>query len=210
MVDIGYPVSLLHPISPLHHGSVRMTIDQPYRCPSSREQHQPCLPSYPQTYSYSHPEHQACTETSNTSLTGQSQSVGHLPNQQNRRTLAILMVSILMDFIGFGVVMPLLPFYAQFFGASSWEVGILLGLFPLMSIVAPTLWGNLSDRIGRRPALLFNVVGTTLSYFLLSVAHSLTMLFISRLLAGATSASIVIGQSYASDLSTTENRTKVL
>lgn len=126
------------------------------------------------------------------------------------RILGVLIASILMDFIGFGIVIPLLPFYAQSFGASPLEVGVLIGVFPLMCVFAPALWGSLSDRIGRRPALLFNITGTALSYLWLSLANSLTMLLMARVLAGAASASIVIAQSYVSDLTTIENRTKTL
>ena len=129
---------------------------------------------------------------------------------QNRKTFGILLVCTLMDFIGFGVVMPILPFYAQSFGASPFEVGLLMGIFPLMGIVAPMIWGTLSDRIGRRPALLFNITGSALSYGVLSLSRSLSLLFLARALAGASSASIVIAQSYASDLSTTQNRTQTL
>jgi DHA1 family tetracycline resistance protein-like MFS transporter len=131
-------------------------------------------------------------------------------NQKPKKILTILLASILMDLIGFGIVIPLLPFYAQSFGASPLEVGLLMGLFPLMGIFAPTLWGSLSDRIGRRPALLFNIVGTALSYLWLSLANSLGMLFMARILAGASSGSIVIAQSYVSDLTTPDNRTKTL
>ena len=123
---------------------------------------------------------------------------------------AILLVSILMDFIGFGIIMPILPFYAQSFGATPLYVGLLLGVFPLVGIITPLLWGQLSDRIGRHPALLLNIAGSALSYFLLSMAHSLWMLFLARIIAGASSASIVIAQSYVSDLTTTENRTQTL
>ncbi|MBT9314813.1 MFS transporter [Leptothoe spongobia] len=129
---------------------------------------------------------------------------------EKQRTLVILISSILIDFIGVGIVIPLLPFYAQTFNASALEVGILLGLFPLMGILAPTLWGNLSDRIGRRPALLFNIAGTTLSYLWLGLANSLWMLYVARILAGASSASITIAQSYVADLTTTDRRTKLL
>ncbi|MEM9006143.1 MAG: MFS transporter [Cyanobacteria bacterium P01_F01_bin.86] len=126
------------------------------------------------------------------------------------RILATLLASILIDFISIGLVTPLLPFYAQSFEASSLEVGVLLGLASLMGIVTPTLWGNLSDRIGRRPALLFNIAGTTLSYLWLGFANSLWMLFTARILAGASSSSITIAQSYVADLTTTHHRTKRL
>ena len=129
---------------------------------------------------------------------------------QQRKTLAVLLASILMDFVGTGIVIPLLPFYAQKFGASAFEVGALMGLFPLMSIMAPTLWGSLSDRIGRRPALLFNIAGTALSFLWLGLANSLGMIFMARIIAGLSSSSIVIAQSYVSDLTATEHRTKAL
>ena len=127
-----------------------------------------------------------------------------------RPSFTILLVSILMDFIGFGIIMPILPFYAQSFGAEPLHVGLLLGVFPLVGIITPLVWGQLSDRIGRRPALLLNIAGSALSYFLLSIAHSLWMLFLARIIAGASSASIVIAQSYVSDLTTTEHRTQTL
>ena len=129
---------------------------------------------------------------------------------QKRKISIILLASILMDFMGAGLILPILPFYAKSFGASSFEIAFLFGLLPLTSIFAPALWGSLSDRIGRRPALLFNIAGTTLSFLVLSVASSLEMLFLSQLLAGAASASIVIAQSYILDLTTTENRIKAL
>ncbi len=120
------------------------------------------------------------------------------------------MISILLDFVGVGIVLPLLPFYAQYFQASAFEVGLLLGIYPLLSVLAPALWGHLSDRIGRRPALIFNIAGTALSYIILSQANSLEVLFCSRLLAGVSSASIVIAQAYVADLTTPKQRAKVL
>ena len=131
-------------------------------------------------------------------------------SNKKRKTLAILLASVLLDFVGAGLVIPLLPFYAQTFGGSAAEIGVLMGLFPLMGIIAPAIWGSLSDRMGRRPALLFNIAGTSLSFLWLGLANSLWMLFMARLLAGVSSASIVIAQSYASDLTTPEQRTKVL
>ncbi|MEM7792896.1 MAG: MFS transporter [Cyanobacteria bacterium P01_C01_bin.118] len=129
---------------------------------------------------------------------------------QTRRIIATLIASVLMDFMGVGIIFPLLPFYGKTFGASALEIGLLMGLSPLVSIFAPTIWGSLSDRIGRRPALLFNISGTILGFLWLSFANSLSMLFIARMLAGASSASIVIAQSYVLDLTTPENRTKRL
>ncbi|WP_250565919.1 MFS transporter, partial [Adonisia turfae] len=112
------------------------------------------------------------------------------------KILVVLLASILMDFLGFGIVLPLLPFYAQSLDASPLAISILLGLFPMMLTFAPTLWGSLSDRIGRRPAFLFNIAGTTLSFLWLSFANTLWMLFMARILGGLSSASMVIAQAY--------------
>ncbi len=127
-----------------------------------------------------------------------------------QRILGVAFVSVFIDYMGIGLVVPLLPFYAKAFGASAFEVGALFGIYFLFGILAPVIWGSLSDRIGRRPALLFNIAGTALSYLWLGLANSLWMLFMARILAGASGASIVIAQSYVSDLTTTENRRKAL
>lgn len=132
-------------------------------------------------------------------------------NQQSKqRILGVAFASVFIDYMGIGLVVPLLPFYGKSFGASALEVGVLFGIYFLLGIVAPSIWGSLSDRIGRRPALLFNIAGTALSYLWLGLANSLWMLFVARILAGASGASIVIAQSYVSDLTTTENRRKAL
>ena len=135
-----------------------------------------------------------------------------VPNHQQskQRILGIAFASVFIDYMGIGLVVPLLPFYGKFFGASALEVGGLFGIYFLLGIVAPAIWGSLSDRIGRRPALLFNIAGTALSYLWLGLANSLLMLFMARILAGACGASIVIAQSYVSDLTTSENRRKAL
>ncbi len=127
-----------------------------------------------------------------------------------RQIFPVLFASVALDFIGFGIVVPLLPFYAKSFGATPLQIGLLFGVFSLTMTIAPPIWGNLSDRIGRRPALMFNVAGTGLSYLLFGFANGLWMLFLSRILAGASGASLVIAQSYASDLSSPENRTRTL
>lgn len=134
--------------------------------------------------------------------------IKEIPKQ--RIVFVTLMGSILSDFMGAGIVLPLLPFYAKFFGASPFEIGLLFGVSPLIGIFAPTIWGSLSDRIGRRSALLFNIACTTLGFLWLSFADSLSMLFTARFLTGISSGSIVIAQAYALDLSTSDNRTKNL
>ncbi|MGK7873914.1 MAG: MFS transporter [Xenococcaceae cyanobacterium] len=130
--------------------------------------------------------------------------------ENSDRVIPVLLASVLIDFVAAGIAIPLLPFYAQSFGASPVIIGLLFSVFFFMELFAPPIWGSLSDRIGRRPALLFNIAGTSFSYLWFGLASSLWMLFVARALAGAASSSIVIAQSYIADVTTSENRTKSL
>ncbi|MEM9271368.1 MAG: MFS transporter [Cyanobacteria bacterium P01_F01_bin.143] len=124
--------------------------------------------------------------------------------------MLILCTSVAIDFIGYGIIVPLLPFYAQSFGASPIVISWLLSVFLFMQLFAPTLWGILSDRFGRRPALLLNIAGTSLSLLWLGLSNSLSMLFGARVLAGASGSSFVIAQSYIADITEPKNRTRDL
>jgi DHA1 family tetracycline resistance protein-like MFS transporter len=129
--------------------------------------------------------------------------------RSQQKIISVLLASVAIDFIGFAIVLPLLPFYAKSFGASSLQVGLVFGIFSFMAVFAPPFWGSVSDRIGRRPALLLNLTGTGCAYLWFSFASSLWMLLGARILAGLTSSSIVIAQAYISDLTTPANRTKI-
>ncbi|MDV3347365.1 MFS transporter [Leptothoe sp. LEGE 181152] len=129
---------------------------------------------------------------------------------REKKVLAILLTSTLLDYLGAGIIIPLLPFYAKTFGASPLEIGLLFSVLPFMGIFAPVFWGSLSDRIGRRPTILFNIAGTTLGFLCLTIANTLPILFLARIIGGAASASTVIVQSYISDLTTPEQRTQTL
>ncbi|NEO40951.1 MAG: MFS transporter [Moorea sp. SIOASIH] len=131
--------------------------------------------------------------------------------QDNKRGLMlVLCASVFIDYISYGIVIPLLPFYAQSFGASPMVIGLLVSVFLFMQLFASPVWGSLSDRIGRRPALLLNIAGSGLSCLWFGLANSLWMLFGARALAGASSSSITIAQSYITDITTPENRTSSL
>src|SRR6516164_9643221 len=83
---------------------------------------------------------------------------------RNRSPLAIIFVTILIDLIGFGIVIPILPLYADHFGASATTVGFLLAVYSAMQFVFSPLLGKVSDRIGRRPVLLASILGTSLGF----------------------------------------------
>jgi MFS family permease len=113
--------------------------------------------------------------------------------------LAILFVSVLVDMIGFGIVLPLLPFYAEEFGASPLQVTLLIASYSAMQFVAVPVWGRASDRLGRRPFIVAGLFASAVSYLLFGLAESLLMLFVSRIAAGASGGTISVAQAYVAD-----------
>lgn len=122
--------------------------------------------------------------------------------------LLIIFLTVFIDLIGFGIVLPLLPFYAQTFGANSLWIGLLFTSFSLMQFLFAPLWGRISDRTGRRPIILLGLMGSAVSYLLFGLANSLVMLFISRISAGIAGANISTAQAYIADSTHSENRAK--
>ncbi|MDR3606705.1 MAG: MFS transporter, partial [Oligoflexia bacterium] len=123
-------------------------------------------------------------------------------------SLGIIFLVVFIDLVGFGIVIPILPYYAKAYGANARELGWLMAVFSLMQFLVSPLWGRLSDRIGRKPVLLISLLGTSLSMLVLGFAPSLLWLFIGRTLAGAGSANISTAYAYISDVTTEENRAK--
>ena len=124
------------------------------------------------------------------------------------RPLLIILLTILVNLIGFGIIIPLLPFYATTFGASPLVVGLLFASFSLAQFVAAPILGDLSDRWGRRPVLVFSLLGTVLSFTLLALAHSLTLLFIARIVDGLSGGNITAARAYIADVTPPEDRAK--
>ena len=83
----------------------------------------------------------------------------------NLSPLIIVFVTVFIDLLGFGIIIPLLPFYAETFGATAFTVGMLSTSFSLMQFIFAPIWGRLSDRVGRRPIILLGLLGSCLSYF---------------------------------------------
>ncbi len=127
---------------------------------------------------------------------------------KNNKLMLVLFLTVFIDIIGFGIIIPLLPFYAENFGASPVIITLLFSCYSFMQFLFAPFWGSLSDRIGRRPILLLSIVGSCLSYLWCGVANSLWMLFASRLLAGFMGGTIVTAQAYISDITSPDNRTK--
>lgn len=115
---------------------------------------------------------------------------------------------VIVDLIGFGIVMPVLPFYAAEFGASATVLGLLMMVYAAAQFVFAPLWGRLSDRIGRRPVLLMTIAGTAVSLLALGLAPSLPWLFAARVVGGAFAANISVASAYITDVTAEEERTR--
>ncbi len=120
--------------------------------------------------------------------------------------LAILFVTVLVDMVGFGIVLPLLPYYAEEFGASPFQVTLLIASFSAMQFVAVPIWGRVSDRLGRRPFIIAGLFASAVSYLIFGLAESLAALFFSRIAAGAAGGTISVAQAYVADTTEPENR----
>ncbi len=120
--------------------------------------------------------------------------------------LAPLFAVITLDLIGFAIVIPILPFFASTYGANGTILGLILASFPAMQFFFSPVWGRLSDRIGRRPVLMMTVAGGGIAMVMLAVSHSLAMIFVSRLVAGACAANIGVATAYISDATDEKDR----
>ena len=126
----------------------------------------------------------------------------------NKRPLSLLTSVVFMDMVGFGLILPLLPYYAKTFGANATAVGLLYSAYALGQFIGAPIVGRLSDKFGRKPLLLLSVGGTFLSLLLLGFADSLAVLFISRILDGITGGNITVAQAYISDVTDEKTRAK--
>ena len=121
--------------------------------------------------------------------------------------LPIFMI-VAVDVLGLTIVLPLLPFYAEKFGASPFVVGMLVASYAACQLVSGPLIGRISDKVGRRPMLLISQVGTLGGFFLLATAHSLWMVFLGRIIDGLTAGNLALAQAYISDVTEPENRAR--
>jgi len=120
----------------------------------------------------------------------------------------VIFFTVFIDLLGFGIIIPLLPFYAETFGATGLLVGLLSASFSLMQFLFAPVWGRLSDRIGRRPVILIGLFGSFASYLIFGLARSLAVLFLARMCAGIAGANISTAQAFIADTTTPEHRAK--
>lgn len=129
-----------------------------------------------------------------------------LDNRRGR--LAILFLTVFLDLVGFGIVIPLLPLYAEQFGAGPVTITWLVAVYSVMQFAFAPWWGRLSDRRGRRPILLIGLFGSGLSYLLFGFAGTISTLFVARILAGVMGANIGVAQAYVADVTDARDRAK--
>ncbi|NRA03065.1 MAG: MFS transporter [Myxococcales bacterium] len=128
----------------------------------------------------------------------------------SRRRLVegIIFATILIDFVGFSILIPVLPGYGQQLGASGLEIGLMLALYSLGLVLFLPVWGWISDRVGRRPVLLVCLLGTAASFALLSIAATVHEIYVARALGGFFGASIGTAQAYMTDITDRDDRAR--
>ncbi|MCH1626518.1 MFS transporter [Ferdinandcohnia quinoae] len=126
-----------------------------------------------------------------------------------KKALPILFVVMFLVMVGFGIIIPVLPFYAEEIGASPTELGLLMAVYSLMQLLFAPMWGRISDRVGRKPVIMIGIFGLALSFFLTAVSTSLWMLFAARIIGGIlSSANMPTVMAYVADITSAEDRGK--
>ena len=123
---------------------------------------------------------------------------------------ATIWTAVALDLVGFGIVLPFLPRYAERFGATPVTVGLLVASFSLMQLVFSPLWGRVSDRYGRKPVLVLSLVGTAVGSLVTGLAGSLWLLFAGRIIDGISGASVSVAQAAVTDVAEPEQRARLL
>lgn len=124
------------------------------------------------------------------------------------KPLLIIFITIFIDLLGFGIVIPLLPFYAKEFNATPLDIGFLVSSYSWMQFIFAPILGSLSDRYGRRPILFFSIIGSGIGYLMIGLAGALWVIYAGRILGGITGANLSTAQAYIADITTRENRAK--
>lgn len=128
----------------------------------------------------------------------------------NNKRLTIIFLIVFVDLLGFSLILPLLPYYAQTFGADAFVTGLLVASYAVAQLIGAPLLGRWSDRVGRRPVLLISIFGTFIGFVLLGFAGALWMLFLSRIIDGLTGGNLSVAQAYITDVTDEKNRAKGL
>lgn len=129
--------------------------------------------------------------------------------KKNKSALFVLFLVMFFVMVGFGIIIPVLPFYAENLGATAFELGLLMAVYSLMQFLFSPMWGRISDRIGRKPVILTGIFGLAISFFMMALSNSLWMLFLARILGGfLSSANMPTVTAYVADITSEEDRGK--
>lgn len=131
-----------------------------------------------------------------------------VPARAGKGALTALFVTVLLDLLGFGMILPLLPFYPQELGVSEVQIGWLFACYSLAQLVASPLVGRVSDRLGRRPVILVLLLLSAVSHLVFALADTFTVMIAARSSAGVAAASYGVAQAYIADVTTQEERSK--
>ncbi|MDQ0216752.1 multidrug resistance protein [Oikeobacillus pervagus] len=128
---------------------------------------------------------------------------------ETKKALPVLFLVMFLVMIGFGIIIPVLPFYAEKIGANPTELGLLMAVYSLMQLLFAPMWGRISDRIGRKPVIMIGIFGLAISFFLMAVSTQLWMLFAARIIGGVlSSANMPTTMAYVADITSPEDRGK--
>ncbi|ESU34490.1 major facilitator transporter [Bacillus sp. 17376] len=126
-----------------------------------------------------------------------------------KRALPILFLVMFLVMVGFGIIIPVIPFYAEEIGATPTQLGLLMAVYSLMQFIFAPMWGRISDRIGRKPVIMIGILGLSLSFFLMALSTELWMLFAARIIGGfLSSANMPTVMAYVADITSEEDRGK--
>ncbi len=130
-------------------------------------------------------------------------------------SVLVIFLTVFMDLVGFGIVVPLVPVYSRHFGAQGWEIGVIIASFSAMQFIFSPIWGRWSDRYGRRPILLLSTAGASCSYVIFALSSGLTnhraaiwLMILSRAFAGMCGGNITVAQAYIADITPPEQRSR--
>ncbi len=129
---------------------------------------------------------------------------------RTRSPLALIFLTIFIDMVGFGIMIPVLPVYAEGtkFNATPLQLGFLVGIYSLLQLICGPIFGKISDRVGRKPVLVFSILGTAIGFVILGAANTLWMLFLGRIIDGASGGNIATAQACIADVTPPEHRAK--
>src|SRR5581483_4366256 len=139
-------------------------------------------------------------------MSAQTEAVVQTSKGQTRASLTVLFATVFVDLLGFGIVIPFLPMYAERLGVNTAGIGLILSIYSLMQFVAAPILGRISDQVGRRPVIMLGLLGSSLSYFIYGFANSFPVLLLSRGVHGICAGTVSTAQAYVADTTSARER----